>query len=215
MRRRLSDHRTFFQEFRRTFHTTGAVMPSGRALCTALSRHARNAEGPKRVLEVGPGTGVVTAHLVDAMGPGDHLDLVELNDRFVARLRQRFLEDHKFQRCAGQTAILHMNVEKLSDSEPYDVVVSGLPLNNFESDEVRRILNVLVGQLRPGGVLSFFEYIAVRRAKILLATAADRRRLRGIAEVLGELFRGHKCRREPVWPNVPPAWVHHIWTPAD
>ena len=59
MKNTIAEYRTFFKEFRKTFHTTGAIAPSGRALARAvikpLSRHQR----PVRVLEVGSGTGAV------------------------------------------------------------------------------------------------------------------------------------------------------------
>ncbi len=65
----LTDHRVFWREFRRNFHTTGAVLPSGRALARALTRYvAAGAAGPRRILEVGPGTGAVTTVLVDRLG---------------------------------------------------------------------------------------------------------------------------------------------------
>ena len=91
MRRRLSEYRLFFREFRTNYHTTGAILPSGRSLARALARFvAEQPAGPRRILEVGPGTGAVTSRIVAALGPEDQLDLVELNDRFVERLRDRF-----------------------------------------------------------------------------------------------------------------------------
>ena len=86
----------------------------------------------------------------------------------------------------------------------------GLPLNNFAVDDVRRILAVMTGLLEPGGTLSFFEYIALRRAKQLLSRAPERARLRGIGQVLAELLAAGEIRRDGIWLNVPPAWVHHL-----
>ena len=95
MAMRLSEWRIFFGEFRRNFRTTGAVLPSGRRLSAALAHFVRdgNHAGPRRILEVGPGTGAVTRHIITAMRPEDQLDLVELNTSFVDCLRQRFLDD--------------------------------------------------------------------------------------------------------------------------
>ena len=96
MRQQLADYRVFLKEFRRTFESTGAVMPSGSALSHALARFVRegaNSPSGRRILEVGPGTGAVTGHIVRAMRPGDRLDLVERNDEFVARLSERLQSD--------------------------------------------------------------------------------------------------------------------------
>ena len=64
--------------------------------------------------------------------------------------------------------------------------------------------------LAPGGILSFFEYVAIRRAKALVTSRSDRERLRGIERVLGDLLSKNEIRRDLVLANVPPAWVHHV-----
>src|SRR5579863_8998897 len=73
----LANQRVFVQQFFRRYHTTGAILPSGRSLARALCRYVRDGQGPRRILEVGPGTGAVTASLVGALKPDDHLTLVE------------------------------------------------------------------------------------------------------------------------------------------
>jgi len=185
-------------------------MPSGRFLGRALARYVGQQPAGQRILEVGPGTGAVTSHIVKKLGPNDRLDLVELNQKFVDRLKERFASEPAFQTAAAQTRILHQGVESLPQDEPYDLIVSGLPLNNFSVDDVRSILAVLVRLLPPGGMLSFFQYIAIRPARAMVSGPAERARLRGIGEALGELLGPHEIRRDWVWPNIPPAWVHHV-----
>ncbi len=206
----LRDYRLFWQEFRRNFHTTGAVLPSGRLLCRALSRWVRDGDCGRRVLEVGPGTGAVTAHIVAALRPDDVLDLVELNDCFVGRLRERFASEPAFARVAQRSRVLHQRVEELPADERYDLIISGLPLNNFSVSDVEQILDVFARLLMPGGTLSFFEYIAVRPTRALVSGRHERERLRGIGQALGRMLAPHEIRRDWIWPNVPPAWVHHV-----
>jgi len=211
MHRRFSEHALFFREFLRTFHTTGAVLPSGRCLASALARFVRQqSPQPRRILEVGPGTGAVTRCIIAGMGPTDQIDLVELNDAFVRRLKRRFEDEPAFRAVADRARVLHCPVEDLPRSDRYDLIVSGLPLNNFTVAEVERILAALTELLAPGGTLSFFEYIAVRSARALVSGPAERLRLRGIARALRAVLDGHELRREAVWLNVPPAWVHHV-----
>jgi phosphatidylethanolamine/phosphatidyl-N-methylethanolamine N-methyltransferase len=211
MSTRLSDWRVFLKEFVQNYHTTGAILPSGRSLATALARFvALPAEGPRKILEVGPGTGAVTRHIIAAMRPDDQLDLVELNPSFVAHLHNRFESDPAFRAVADRAQVRHCPVEELPDGATYHVIVSGLPLNNFSVDDVRRILATLERLLAAGATLSFFEYIALRRLKTLVSGRAERVRLGGIGRLMGGLLAEHEVRRDWVWPNVPPAWVHHL-----
>lgn len=206
---KLSESVLFVREYFRNYRATGAVLPSGRSLARALCHFVAHGDGPKRILEVGPGTGAVTRRLVRCLSPEDRLDLVELNDSFVERLKHRFQHDPAFQRVAGQAQVHHCPVEDLPCNTKYDVIVSGLPLNNFHVAEVERILCIFQELLRPGGTLSFFEYIAIRHARAIFAGRKDRERLRGIHRALKGLLK-NEIRRDWIWPNVPPAWVHHV-----
>jgi phosphatidylethanolamine/phosphatidyl-N-methylethanolamine N-methyltransferase len=211
MRRRLAEHALFFREFLRNFHTTGAILPSGRYLASALARFVGQQSGePRKILEVGPGTGAVTRRIIAAMRPGDCIDLVELNDSFVRRLEQRFAGEPAFQAVADRARVLPCPVEDLPGRENYDVIVSGLPLNNFSAAEVERLLSVLCGRLAPRGTLSFFEYIAMRPARALVSGRAGRARLRGVGQAMQAVLQRHEVRRDAVWLNVPPAWVQHV-----
>lgn len=203
----------FLREFRATYQSTGAVLPSGRALARALTRFVRSDDalsGPsRRILEVGPGTGAVTREIVRAMQPDDRLDLVELNDRFVAYLTRRLADDRTFSSVRDRVRIMHASVQQVPDAE-YDLIVSGLPLNNFTPDLVHEILKKLRGLLAPSGTLSFFEYIAIRRVKALVSHRAERARLVHISEILRDALCESEVRRDRVLSNVPPAWVHHL-----
>lgn len=205
-----ANYRLFWQEFRRTFQSTGAVLPSGPRLCRALSRYVAGDGRPRRILEVGPGTGVVTEQIILQMGPQDTLDLVELNDRFVAALGERLRRDERWQPAASRVAVHHLPVEELSVDRPYDAIVSCLPFNNFPAELVGAILGRLRGLAAEGGTLSFFEYVGVRRAKALVCNRQERQRLMRIGQTLEAAFRDARFRHECVLVNVPPAWVHHL-----
>ena len=206
----MSDYGVFLREFWRRFHTTGAVLPSGPWLAAALVRYLDEPDGSRRILEVGPGTGAVTRRIVAGMRPKDELDLVELNDQFVALLRARFASELPFCQAADRTRIHHSRIEELPADGSYDVVISGLPLNNFSAAEVEKILGILMGLLKPGGTLSFFEYIAIRQIRSVVSRRDERQRLRGIGRALDKVLDRGEIRRDWVWPNVPPAWVHHV-----
>jgi phosphatidylethanolamine/phosphatidyl-N-methylethanolamine N-methyltransferase len=211
MHRRFAEQALFFREFLRNFHTTGAILPSGRRLAVALTRFVRDGMPTgRRILEVGPGTGAVTGHIIAGMSTADQLDLVELNDSFVERLKHRFLREPAFQAVADRARVLHCPVEDLPQNERYDVIVSGLPLNNFAVADVEKILAALTSLMAIGGTLSFFEYIAVRKARAIISGRRERQRLRGIGRALHGILDGREIHRDAVWLNVPPAWVHHV-----
>jgi phospholipid N-methyltransferase len=211
MAKRKNSYGVFLGQFWRRYHTTGAILPSGRRLSKALCRYVAEANGrPKQILEVGPGTGPATAQLVQLLGPQDRLKIVELNDTFVEFLRHRFEHEPDFQQCANRCEIIHDRLENLPAHTQYDVIVSGLPLNNFSIDLVESLLSSFERLLKPGGVISFFEYIAIRKAKAAVSSRKDRARLRGIADRIERFIAGREIRRDAVLLNVPPAWVHHV-----
>jgi phosphatidylethanolamine/phosphatidyl-N-methylethanolamine N-methyltransferase len=217
MGRRISENALFFREYLRNFHSTGAVLPSGRFLAASLSRFVADGvgkPGSRKILEVGPGTGAVTRRIIADMRATDSLDMVELNGAFVEQLNRRFEMEPAFQAVANRARVLHCPVEELPHDESYDVIVSGLPLNNFSACVVEQILAALVGLLSPGGTLSFFEYIAVRRARALVSNRDERERLRGVGRAMRAVLDPHEIRRDAIWLNVPPAWVHHVQRPT-
>jgi len=212
MASRIADCQLFLSEFRRNFRTTGAILPSGRRLSAALVHFVRELgdHRPRRILEVGPGTGAVTRHLIRSMQPNDCLDLVELNQSFVDCLNDRFRSDPEFQPAALHCRVLHCPIEDLPAETCYDVIVSGLPMNNFTVAEVEYILSILRRLAAPGATVSFFEYIGIRRLKAAFSGRAERTRLRGIEQLVGLLLKDHEIRRDWILSNVPPAYVHHV-----
>ena len=124
-----------------------------------------------------------------------------------------FAADEPFRKVAARLCVLHRGVEEveqLDGCSGYDLVISGLPLNNFAVADVEQILAVMKRLLRPGGTLSFFEYIAIRKAKTIVSSPAERERLRGISRALDAPLGPHEFQCDWIWPNLPPAWVHHV-----
>jgi len=200
----------FFREFRQHFRTTGAILPSSRFLARALVKELRTHRKPVRVLEVGPGTGSVTREIVRHLHDEDRLDVVEINGRFVNLLEQRIQEDEVFKRCKAQVNVIHAPVEQLLGDAVYDYIISGLPLNNFPVSQVREVFATYNRLLRPGGVLSYFEYVLVRQLKTPFVNKSERRRLHRLSRVVGGYIRNYEIRREQILINVPPATVRHL-----
>ncbi|HMF14857.1 MAG TPA: methyltransferase domain-containing protein [Gemmataceae bacterium] len=200
----------FFRQCRRQFRTTGAILPSSRFLAKALVSEIAKPRQPARILEVGPGTGSVTRQLLRRLLPGDQFDAVEINANFIARLMDRLKNDRNFQRRRQQVRIIHSAVEDLPGDGTYDFIVSGLPLNNFPVEMVRRIFHTYARLLKPGGILTYYEYQFIRHIKSPFVNRKERRRLYRVGKVVGSYIRNFQIRRERIFINVPPAMVRHL-----
>lgn len=210
MKRFVKEHVEFFKQYRETFYTTGAIAPSSpfvaRALCRPLEKHP----GPVRVLEVGPGTGPITKRIARLLKPGDRLDLVELNEKFVEVLKRRLQDDPDMSRVADRVHVHQMAIQEFQTDQPYDFIISGLPLNNFSPELVSEIFDGLFRLLAPNGLLTYFEYMYIRRIKRKLARGARREHLDKLDSLLMTVLQRHRVDRDSILVNFPPAWVHHL-----
>jgi phosphatidylethanolamine/phosphatidyl-N-methylethanolamine N-methyltransferase len=201
----LSDTFVFVRQFARTARTTGAIMPSGRALSRALVQHVQpgSPDQPRAVLEVGPGTGAVTRHLVQRLGPKDSLDLVEANAKFADQLAISFERDSRMAEVNGRVRLLRGLVQEHVLGS-YDTIVCGLPFANFPPDQIMAIFRQLLSSLTPNGRLSFFSYSGGEAVcRVAPNQVHSRQALRSAVE-------RNLIERELVMRNLPPAWVYHL-----
>jgi phospholipid N-methyltransferase len=210
MTQHIKHYVTFFREFRRTFHTTGAILPSGQQLAKSTLKPFLSRAKPSRILEVGPGTGALTQEIVRHLGKGDVFDIVELNDRFVELLRRRFATEPAFQQSAGTSTVHHLPIQEFVAEEPYDFIMCGLPFNNLPPRIVKDIFKHFTQLLAPGGVLSFFEYLWIRRMSSLLSSKPERIRLAHVGCILSWYLERYAFHHDTAYVNFPPAVVHHL-----
>ena len=206
----LKDYWEFLRQFRERFETTGAVAPSSQFLAKAMTVPLKLRAGPTRVLEVGPGTGAVTKRIVRLLKPDDVFDLVELNESFADMLRLRFEKDAKYRAVAERSTVHVCPIQEFKANKPYDIIISGLPLNNFPSDLVREIFQQFFRLLAPGGTLSYFEYMYVRPLRKFVAAPPEKKRLTELDCIANEYLVKHRFDRSWVFVNMPPAWVQHL-----
>ncbi|MFD7447608.1 class I SAM-dependent methyltransferase [Kitasatospora sp. NPDC059827] len=215
------DRLLFLPEALRTFHDTGALAPSGPALVNALVVSATSRPNrPISVLEVGAGTGVVTRRLAQVLRPGDRLHVVEANPRFADRLR----EDPVLaaRRPGVGLRLSTCRVEELPEAaaptgaadERYDVIVSGLPFTNFEPALVRRILDLYLRLLAPGGELTYFGYLGTTTARTLTSGPRRGARHRAVVRLLRRFEATYGLGERTVWRNLPPARAHLLRSPG-
>lgn len=121
---------SFFSRFVANPSRVGAIAPSSKHLARAI---AAAADLSGNVLELGPGTGVVTAALLARGLPSERLTLIEYDTGFAAALRVRFAGVRVITGDAFAFAELIGNAH-------FSAVVSGLPLLNYPRDQGRALI---------------------------------------------------------------------------
>jgi phosphatidylethanolamine/phosphatidyl-N-methylethanolamine N-methyltransferase len=182
----LDDEMQFIRSWIEKPLSTGAVMPSSKALARTMARYVDvKSSGP--VIELGPGTGPVTEALVQHGVDPARLVLVEFNPDFCRLLRTRYPAATVVQ---GDAYKLRRLLESCV-REPAAAIVSGLPLLTKPLRTRLRLIADAMGLLAPGAPFVQFTYAMVPPIPKALS---------GIKAVASDL----------IWLNLPPArvWVY-------
>ncbi|QPF81977.1 SAM-dependent methyltransferase [Bradyrhizobium genosp. L] len=145
------DFLSFFTAWMAAPGRVGAIAPSGTALAELITRDVTAATGP--VLELGPGTGAFTYHLLKRGLRQQDLTLIEYGSDFMRLLQLRFPGARVLWMDAARLAS-----ERLYDGAPVGAVISGLPLLNMSPRKVISIVGGAFSYLRPGGAFYQFTY---------------------------------------------------------
>lgn len=182
----------FFREYLRNWKTVGAVAPSSPALAR---RMAESGEVWKagHVLELGPGTGSLTAAVADSMPHGAKYLGIELNPEFTTRLKRTF-PGLRFEQAGAQDFDFDAY---MGTDERFDVIISGLPWAAFPEPLQTAILDHVLPRLAPGGRFVTFAYYGFHK---LPAGVKFR-------HTLHQRLHGTETSRV-VWGNIPPAFVY-------
>ena len=198
----------------RNMKTVGTICPSSPMLSRELAAAAIEAERPKRVLEVGPGTGPVTKEILRSLRTGDVFDIVELSTEFCRDLETKVLEPWRTRSPGGEVRLHNAAIQDVElEAGSYDCVVCGLPFNNFEHELVGSIMHRMLELLRPGGELSYFCYFGAKAMKGSISDERGRDNLRAIKRIEDELHLTHAGSRKVVLANLPPAEVRRLRKP--
>jgi phosphatidylethanolamine/phosphatidyl-N-methylethanolamine N-methyltransferase len=129
----------------------GAISPSSESLAELITRDIGPETGS--VVELGPGTGVFTAKLLQRGVRTEDLVLIECDPVFAQRLRTQF----------PSVRVLTMDAARLTSADlgvatPVGAVVSGLPLLSMSSRQVLAILDGVFARLDRRGAFYQFTY---------------------------------------------------------
>jgi phosphatidylethanolamine/phosphatidyl-N-methylethanolamine N-methyltransferase len=188
---------TFLSSAVRSPAVIGAVAPSGRALSDLLASVAP-ADGHPVVVELGPGTGVVSTALRRRLPDDARHIAVEIDPGMVEHLRRTRPWLEVLHGDAGdlQKLLADAGVDRV------DAVVSGLPWTLFGESVQRGIIEQVTRVLAPGAPFTTFAYSHVTRFP-------SQRRFRG---VLSDAF-AEVTVTPTVWRNMPPALAYQCRHP--
>lgn len=185
---RLADEARFIRSWLESPLQAGAVSPSSRFLARVMA-HAVDPHGVGPIVELGPGTGPVTAALIDKGVDARRLTLVEYDAGFCDLLAQRFPGARVVQ---GDAYDLAGTLAPVLDAPPV-AVVSSLPLlTKPEPIRLQLLLDALT-LMEHDGVFVQFTY--------------------GMVSPIPRIRKGHRVSwfeaeaSAPVLRNLPPARV--------
>ena len=182
----------FLTQFRHAPRSVGAIVPSSDALARAMIAPIDFANA-RTIVEFGPGTGVMTAAILNRLSPDTKYVGIEINEAFHRTLTIRFPDLQFFNRGAQDVT----DILAALGIDSCDAIVCGLPWASLPIELQNRIMAGMLQVLRPGGVFVTFAYL---QGLVLPAAGALRRRLKA------EFSRVETTRI--VWGNVPPAFAY-------
>ena len=205
---------TFVKQSLLQTRQTGAVWPSGKRLARSMTSPLLDSRGCRRILEVGPGTGVFTREICKLLRQGDTYDIVEINPTFWRHVEDKVLPKYVDPNNLQQVTIHCDSLESVVLEPGYNHIFCGLPFNNFEPRLVRSLFRKMMSLMADDGTLSFFEYIGVRMMKAPLVGKSGRKRSNDIERINKSLRRRFQGRRQAVLCNIPPAYAVHLQSVA-
>jgi phosphatidylethanolamine/phosphatidyl-N-methylethanolamine N-methyltransferase len=191
-RDRFDDEARFLLSWLERPLVTGAVTPSSKMLARVMASYV-DPRVPGPVIELGPGTGPVTAALVRRGVAQDRLVLVEYSLEFCKLLKRKF----------PKATIIQGDAYDIRDSvgefiaEPGAATVSSLPLLTKPLEQRLELLRTAHALMRPGAPFVQFTYAVVPP----------------IPTQSGDYTASGSNR---IWLNLPPArvWVYRKREPA-
>lgn len=143
--KRFDDEIRFFKGWMDGPKAVGSIVPTSAVTSRRMASVIDTTSGLP-VLELGPGTGVVTKAILERGVSPNKLVCVEYSDDFVSHVRRLFPGVNVIQ---GDAFDLDSTLGSLAD-QTFDCVVSGIPLLNFPMPERVALIEDLLGRIPAG-----------------------------------------------------------------
>ena len=186
----------FLRESFKSIRSTASVVPSSRFLTAALCEHI-DFHRARVIAEFGPGTGAVTNGILARMRDDAKLYAIDMNPSFIDHLK-RSCPDRRLVAVHGSASDLSEIVDG-AEHGGVDAVVSSLGLTSMNHAVRKSIYDQVRACLRPGGVLTQYQYLTSQAGCKISRNEFDERRF------LETYF--HRVTSKWVYINFPPACV--------
>lgn len=124
----------------------GAVMPSSPYLARLMAGFI---PPHSTVLELGPGTGVITKEIAKRV-PSHKIQLIEYDADLAATCKKQF-PDISVLTGDAETILTH-------STEVYSAIISGIPFGAMDKEKTKRLFHLIHTHLAPGGIFIMFQY---------------------------------------------------------
>lgn len=137
--------------------STGSIAPSSRFLARnikhLLNHHLdlRNS-GPVKILEIGPGSGVLTKQIIRSIRPEDEFDIVEINEQFFE------LIDHRYRHLPN-VHTHHLDFLEFDNPYHYDYIFSSIPYESLPSHISKMMWEKKLKCCKNGSFITYYKYV--------------------------------------------------------
>ena len=142
----------FFKSLLKAPLKTGAFFPSSRNLASSISSFVNLPEPDEYVIELGAGTGRLTAALLERGIPSSQLIILEMQPSLVKFLRKIFPFITVIE--GNATDLLSLLPEKTIGN--IQTIVSGIPMVNLRFHDQQQIVTAIKNFMKPDGALLQF-----------------------------------------------------------
>lgn len=175
-------YRLFLRESLRSLRLTASVFPSSQNLASALARPI-DFRRARTVVELGPGTGVVTNEILKRLRPDGQLFAVDIIPTFIDHLRAT-CQDSRLTLVRGSAADLQSLLAR-QHVRTVDAVVSSLPITGMDHDTRTLIMHQIGKCLAPHGIMTQCQYAGhFEIGKLQVGGFNEERFLRGFFETV-------------------------------
>ena len=154
--KKFNDEIRFFKGLMDKPRSVGAIMPTSSITAKRMAS-VINPHSPLPVLELGPGTGVITKAIMARGVPAEKIFSIEFSSDFYHHLVDSFPGVNFIN---GDAFDLDTTLDGF-DNLMFDTVISGIPLLNFPMHARVRLLESLLDRLPPGRPVVQFSYGAM------------------------------------------------------
>lgn len=142
----------FIRKFLRHGTRIASVMPSSRWLSQRVVSHIDWSTADV-IVELGAGTGPITAALVERARPDCRIIAIESDADFARHLKIRFAGNTNVEVVHGTCADIVAHLESHGITQ-VRYIVSGLPVPSFAEADIRLLFQAVGALLTPDGVFS-------------------------------------------------------------